>query len=244
MPDRSDLLRSAQRARPGPARRGAGGAQPGCPSQLSQYGLRGGISGVRAAHRLPVQLHLRRIDGQDPQSDVLATRAGRGPGGAGRICRAERGAGHALPHHRDPPLLGTQPALSHHDRRAPVLQLHGRGGAIGRVPLCLSGGEPLAAPHARNPAADREPDAALDPLAIQRAYDEGLKRAQAGGLVQPGDVGAPLGTARALPAPRYSQDVQNRGGEALYRGDALPTAPQDVRPEYRDSGRWIAQPGA
>ena len=63
------------------------------------------------------------------------------------------------------------------------------------------------------------------------------------GLVQPGDVGAPLAGTRALPVPRYSQDIQNRGGEALYRGDALPGAPQEVRPEYRDSGRWIAQPG-
>jgi hypothetical protein len=36
--------------------------------------------------------------------------------------------------------------------------------------------------------------------------------------------------------------VQNRGGEALYRGDRLP---QDngVRPEYQNSGRWIGQPG-
>ena len=86
-------------------------------------------------------------------------------------------------------------------------------------------------------------DPSLDPLAIQRAYDEGLKRAQAGGLVQPGDFGAAMGQTRALPAPSYSEEVRNRGGEALYRGDGLPAAPQDVRPEYRESGRWIAQPG-
>ena len=49
---------------------------------------------------------------------------------------------------------------------------------------------------------------------------------------------------RQMPAPSYSQEVQNRGGEALYRGDRLPAAPQNVRPEYQESGRWIAQPGA
>ena len=52
-----------------------------------------------------------------------------------------------------------------------------------------------------------------------------------------------MGQTRALPAPSYSEEVRNRGGEALYRGDGLPAAPQDVRPEYRESGRWIAQPG-
>ncbi len=119
----------------------------------------------------------------------------------------------------------------------------GAAGRPGAFRFAYLGGEPVAAPHARDPAADRQPDTALDPLAIQRAYDEGLKRAAAGGLVQPGDVGAPLAGTRALPVPRYSQDIQNRGGEALYRGDALPGAPQEVRPEYRDSGRWIAQPG-
>lgn len=45
-------------ARPGPARGGAGGAQPGRPSQLSQYRVRRGLPGIGAAHRLPVQLHL------------------------------------------------------------------------------------------------------------------------------------------------------------------------------------------
>lgn len=119
----------------------------------------------------------------------------------------------------------------------------GAAGRPGAFRFAYAGGEPLAAPHARNPAADRTPDPALDPLAIQRAYDEGVRRAAAGGLIQAGDVGAPQ-PVRQMPAPSYSQEVQNRGGEALYRGDRLPAAPQNVRPEYQESGRWIAQPGA
>lgn len=103
------------------------------------------------------------------------------------------------------------------------------------------GGEPVAAPHPRDARADRLADPALDPLVLERAYLAGLKAA-------PSETGVPFparaGFApfRELPAPAYSSEVQQRGGEALFRGDRLPQA-NEVRPEYRDSGRWIAQPG-
>jgi hypothetical protein len=96
----------------------------------------------------------------------------------------------------------------------------------------------VAAPHARNAAADRVPDLALDPLALQRAYEAGLKTA-----VTPGRPAAPAAGAAAAPAPApvYAAEVQQRGGEALYRADRLP---QDsgVRPEFQHSGRWIMPP--
>jgi hypothetical protein len=96
------------------------------------------------------------------------------------------------------------------------------------------GGEPMAAPHARDVRADSKPDP-VDPLAIERAYAAGLKAAlvptAAGGL-------APVSAA---PVPTYSDEQLKRGGDALYRGQNLPQA-TGIRPEYQNSGQWIAQP--
>lgn len=125
----------------------------------------------------------------------------------------------------------------------------GRAGQSGTFRFAFGGGEPMPAPHARS-AAGALPDPALDPLAVQRAYDAGLATAQSrnlnlhrgagqAGPVYPGDVG----TAPARPAPRYAPEVQGRGGDALFRGDKLPGS-DGVRPEYRNSGAWIAQPGS
>jgi hypothetical protein len=117
----------------------------------------------------------------------------------------------------------------------------GRAGAAGTFRFAFAGGEPIAAPHARNPAADKAPDPVLDPLALQRAYDAGLASAQAGGPAQNGEAGsAPI---RPGPAPVYAPEVQSRGGDAQYRGDKLPGTQGSVRPEYKDSGTWIRQPG-
>jgi hypothetical protein len=116
----------------------------------------------------------------------------------------------------------------------------GKAGEANAFRFAYVGGEPVAAPHARNAAADRIPETALDPLALQRAYEAGLKSAQSGALTPA--AGGGLVSARPAPAPSYASEVQNRGGEALYRGDKLP---QDngIKPEYQNSGRWISQPG-
>ena len=119
-------------------------------------------------------------------------------------------------------------------------RFNGRAGESGTFRFAYGGGEPMAAPHPRSAAADKAPDPALDPLALQKAYDGGLKTAQSGSLGQPGDVGAPAG--RNAPPPAYSADVQQRGGDRQYSGEKLP-APQAVKPEYEHSGQWIAQPG-
>ena len=116
----------------------------------------------------------------------------------------------------------------------------GAAGEAGAFRFAYRGGEPVAAPHARNAAADKLPDTALDPLALQKAYEVGLKSAQGSPLTPAAATG--LQQQRPHAAPSYAPEVQNRGGEALYRGDRLP---QDngIRPEYQNSGRWIGQPG-
>ena len=117
------------------------------------------------------------------------------------------------------------------------------GGAAGTpsaFSLAYFGGEPVAAPHARSAAAAvTAEDPALDPLALQRAYEAGVKVAQ-GNAMTPSATG--LTPVRAAPAPHYSQELQARGGEALHKGERLPEA-TGVRPEYQNSGRWIVQPG-
>jgi hypothetical protein len=102
------------------------------------------------------------------------------------------------------------------------------------------GGEPMPAPHRRDESAGTAAaSAALDPLAIQKAYEEGLSRARAAGLVaNPGGL-AP--TAASGPAPVYTSELKALGGETLYQGSNLPQA-NGVREEYRNSGQWIASP--
>jgi hypothetical protein len=49
-------------------------------------------------------------------------------------------------------------------------------------------------------------------------------------------------TTVASGAPAYAPDVVKRGGDAVFRGSNLPDNSQ-IRPEYRNSGQWIKQPG-
>lgn len=115
-----------------------------------------------------------------------------------------------------------------------------RAGDASNFRFAYAGGEPLAAPHPRNAAADKLPDPSLDPLALARAFEAGLKTAQGSPGAAPVDAsGAPV---RAAPPPAYSAEIVRRGGDTQYRGDKLPQT-QQVRPEYENSGRWIAQPG-
>lgn len=101
------------------------------------------------------------------------------------------------------------------------------------------GGEPLPAPHRHDesPAAAAA-TAALDPLAIQKAYEAGLERARASGLS--GSQGA-LAPGAVITPPTYTSELSERGGDTLYQGSKLPEA-HGIREEYRDSGRWIANP--
>ncbi|MDE2435078.1 MAG: cell wall hydrolase [Sphingomonadales bacterium] len=116
-----------------------------------------------------------------------------------------------------------------------------RAGDAANFRFAYLGNEPLAAPHPHNAAADRQADPSLDPLALARAFEAGLKITQTGTTIQTADTGSAVGM-RPAPAPVYSNEVQRRGGDAQYRGEKLPEG-QGVRPEFENSGRWIAQPG-
>jgi spore germination cell wall hydrolase CwlJ-like protein len=119
----------------------------------------------------------------------------------------------------------------------------GPAGAPATFRFAYLGGEPLPQPNARGSApAVAEPPAA-DPVAIQRAYESGLKAAQSNANLANASMPATgsLAPGRAAPPPVYSAELQSRGGDALYRGDHLPGA-TGILPEYQQSGRWIAQP--
>lgn len=107
------------------------------------------------------------------------------------------------------------------------------GGAAGRPAtfnFAYAGGEPLVLTHAQREASGFALAAAtVDPVAVQRAYETALA-----GTRSAADA------TRLAPAPAYTAELQQRGGDALYRGE-LPRS--GVRPEYENSGRWIAQPG-
>lgn len=115
-----------------------------------------------------------------------------------------------------------------------------RAGDAANFRFAYFGGEPVAAPHARSAAADAASDPSLDPLALARAFEAGLKTAPATGT--PAHSDAAPGPVHAGPTPAYSADIERQGGDSRYRGDRLPGG-QQVRPEYENSGRWIAQPG-
>ena len=106
-------------------------------------------------------------------------------------------------------------------------RLMGPAGSPGAFRFAYSGGEPLDRPHGHSGAPAR--DSAPDPVAIQRAYVGG----------QPAAQPAPVHAAYA--APSYSGEALQRGGDAAFRARNLPEA-TGIRPEYQQSGQWIAQP--
>lgn len=116
-----------------------------------------------------------------------------------------------------------------------------RAGDASNFRFAYFGNEPVAAPHRKDPNADRIADPSLDPLALARAFEAGLKSSAATPAALDGGDSAGAAT-RSAPAPTYSSEVQSRGGDSQYRADKLPQS-QQVRPEYENSGRWIAQPG-
>ena len=121
-------------------------------------------------------------------------------------------------------------------------RMPGGAGQPGAFRFAYIGGEPMAVPHQRSAQADARPDPALDPLEMARAYEAGVRAAQPADFtnasaLSPHRAGSALG-----PAPAYARDLQQRGGDALYRGENLPQT-TGVKEEYQNSGRWIAQPG-
>ncbi|MDE8651398.1 cell wall hydrolase [Novosphingobium album (ex Liu et al. 2023)] len=113
----------------------------------------------------------------------------------------------------------------------------GAAGRPGAFRFAYFGGEPIAAPHRRDDSPSAvAASASLDPLLVQRTYDALLDAAPASGLTPAAATQAPV-----APAPLYTNDLRERGGDSLYRGQKLPEA-TGIRPEYQNSGRWITSP--
>ena len=133
----------------------------------------------------------------------------------------------------------------------------GQAGRPSAFNASYRGGEPMAAPHMRLAGPAPKFDLASDPIALARAYEEGRLAAMKQVATGPQDAGgsasfaqAQVGSARRSAAPQYAPEVLNRGGDTLYRAGNLPGSPapstagtDTALPEYRNSGRWIAQPG-
>jgi len=115
----------------------------------------------------------------------------------------------------------------------------GGAGQPGAFRFAYAGGEPVAAPHPRNAAADRIADPVLDPLAVQQAYEASIASARTQASAH---SGGRQGPAAPGPAPVYAAEIRERGGDAIYRGKGLPDA-SAVRPEYSGSGQWKRPPG-
>jgi hypothetical protein len=110
-------------------------------------------------------------------------------------------------------------------------RLPGAAGMTGAFRVAYMGAEPAAAPHPRvaAPAVDSDPD----PVALARAYDASLPAT--------GSVKAAPTAQGAAPAPIYSAEIQQRGGDALFRVNNLP-ASGGLSPELERSGQWLQQP--
>lgn len=119
-------------------------------------------------------------------------------------------------------------------------RFNGAAGQPDAFRFAYRGGEPVAAPHARLAPANQGMDAPLDPLAIQRAF---ATTAPEGAPPSAGKPPAAGPAAHRPASPTYSTDLSRRVGDALYRGENLPQSGA-IRPEYRDSGQWIAKPGS
>jgi spore germination cell wall hydrolase CwlJ-like protein len=103
----------------------------------------------------------------------------------------------------------------------------GPAGSPGAFHFAYACGEPLDRPHthAAAPARDSDPD----PVAIQRAF-----------AATPA-AGAPAPSRASYAAPAYAGEALQRGGDVAFRARNLPEA-NGIRPEYQQSGQWIAQP--
>ena len=112
----------------------------------------------------------------------------------------------------------------------------GRAGKSGTFHFAFAAREPDAI-SLRTSALARESSADLNPAKLQQAYDTGFREAQAASAT--GDV---LASKKVAPAPTYTQELQQRGGDTLYRGEKLPDS-SGIKEAFRNSGKWIAKPG-
>ncbi|GGB64213.1 hypothetical protein GCM10010833_19090 [Blastomonas aquatica] len=122
----------------------------------------------------------------------------------------------------------------------------GRSAAFARQYM---GAEPSPGPKPRAAFVQAGSADPLDPLVLAKAYEAARLKAEAENAVtlESERLGrampAAATTLTGAQSPVYAPDVVQRGGDAVFRGSKLPDDSQ-VRPEYRNSGQWIRQPGA
>lgn len=122
------------------------------------------------------------------------------------------------------------------------------------------GGEPFPAPKPRSAvaAADNGAGSSLDPIALERAYEAGRRKAEAEAAqfekaaalaadnARRHDRPVPAldGSAqRSYQAPNYSKEAKAKGGDSAFAGQKLPDVSQ-IKPEFRNSGSWKNKPGS
>lgn len=111
-------------------------------------------------------------------------------------------------------------------------RMKGNAGQRSAFSSSYRGGEPFAAPKPRLPDNDLSPIIG-DPLELTRTYETARLKAQGAGRAAP--------VTPAMATPTYSAAVEARGGDALFKAGKLPQSGA-VKPEYANSGQWIAQP--
>lgn len=125
----------------------------------------------------------------------------------------------------------------------------GRAGQRAAFASLYKGAEPNPGPKPKQAIARAE--STTDPVALARAYEAAVAQSNAAAAAKAGaqatnsgisGLAAKAGAPALAPTPRYSAEAKAKGGDANYRAKNLPGA-STVRPEYKNSGRWIAQPG-
>ena len=100
------------------------------------------------------------------------------------------------------------------------------------------GGEPLPRPRPQSSLAQPGESDPLDPVALARAYEEARVKAEAQSRAA---ASVATRAAVAAPPPRYTREVEERGGDAQFRAEMLPQS-GGVREEYANAGKWKEQP--
>ncbi len=122
------------------------------------------------------------------------------------------------------------------------------------------GGEPVPVPKTRrvNVASDNASGSSLDPIALEKAYEAGRRKAEAEATqsekmtalaadnARRHDRPTPaldINTPRAYQAPNYSIEAKARGGDKAFAGQKLPDVSQ-IKPEFQNSGSWKKKPAS
>jgi len=135
----------------------------------------------------------------------------------------------------------------------------GNAGKASAFSQRYSGGEPLPVPKPRSYDVARVdiPSSSLDPIALEKAYEAGRRKAEAeaaqsekaaalaADYARRHDRSAPaldVNAPRAYQAPNYSSEAKAMGGDKAFAGQNLPDVSR-IKPEFRDSGTWKKNPG-